>query len=447
MTAVAAAPEKTSRISFMLRALRYRNYRLFFGGQIVSLAGSWMMQIAMTWLVYRLTNSALLLGVVAFAGQIPAFLLGPVAGVMVDRWPRHRILVTTQALAMVQSFILAGLTLTGQIQVWHIVVLMVFQGLINAFDIPARQSFVIEMVENKADLSNAIALNSTMFNMARLVGPSLGGILVAAVGEGWCFLLDAVSYIAVIGALLMMQVAVAEKKPSQKRPFEEMKEGLSYALGSPAIRALLILMGWMSLVGMPYGVLMPIIAKETLHGGSSTMGFLMAASGCGALTAALTLAGRKSIRGLGKLIPVCTFGFALGLLALSQSRLLAVSVVMLFVMGYAMMFQNASCNTILQTIVDDDKRGRVMSFYAMAFMGMAPFGSLWAGALAERIGAPTTLLVCGVGCLVGAAWIGTQYQSLRASVLPIYVKLGIVPEIASGLNNAARLTKPPTEQA
>jgi MFS family permease len=436
-----------SRLDFMLRALRYRNYRLFFGGQIVSLVGTWMTQIAMTWLVYRLTGSALLLGVVGFAGQIPGFLLGPVAGVLIDRWPRHRLLVVTQILAMLQSLALAVLALTGLIQVWHILVLIAFQGLVNAFDMPARQSFVIELVESKEDLSNAIALNSTMFNMARLLGPAMGGILVAAVGEGWCFLLDGLSYIAVIGALLMMRLQPHERKPGKAQPLKELKEGLAYVAGSPPIRAILILMAWMSLVGMPYGVLMPVIAKQTLHGGPGTMGFLMAASGSGALAAALALAARKSIRGLGKLIPFCIAGFGLGLVAFSQSRVLWLSMLALFVMGFAMMQQNASGNTILQTIVEDDKRGRVMSFYTMSFMGMAPFGSLWAGALANRIGAPSTLLVCGAGCLAAALWFRFQYPALRETVLPIYIRMGIAPEIAEGLNNAAQLTKPPTEQA
>jgi len=406
-----------------------------------------MTQIAMTWLVYRLTKSPLMLGVVGFAGQIPAFLLGPVAGVLVDRWPRHRILVVTQTLAMLQSFALAALALTGLITVWHIILLIAVQGLINAFDMPARQSFVIEMVENKEDLSNAIALNSSMFNMARLIGPSIGGILVAAVGEGWCFLLDAISYIGVIAALLAMHVRPQVSQPKQKNPLQDLKEGWTYATGSAPIRTILILMAAMSLVGMPYGVLMPVVASQTLHGGANTLGFLMAASGTGALAGALVLAARKSIRGLGKVIPLWTGGFGLGLLAFSHSTILALSMITLFVMGFAMMTQNASANTILQTIVEDDKRGRVMSFYTMSFMGMAPFGSLWAGALADRIGAPNTLLICGTGCIAAGIWFASQYPGLREIVLPIYARIGIAPEIAAGLENSAEMSRPPGEQA
>ena len=426
----------------MLRALKHRNYRLFFSGQIVSLLGTWMTQIAMTWLVYSLTKSPLMLGVVAFAGQIPAFLMGPFAGVWVDRWPRHRLLVITQICAMLQSFALAYLALSGHIQVWHIIVLIAVQGLINAFDMPARQSFVVEMIEDKADLSNAIALNSSMFNMARLIGPSIGGILVATVGEGWCFLIDAISYVAVIAALLAMRVKPPEQTRQHKNPVQEWKEGWAYVTGSLPIRSIIILMAWVSLVGMPYGVLMPIIAAETLHGGPNTMGFLMAASGSGALTGALFLAARKSIRGLGKRIPFQVAAFGIGLLVFSQSTVLWLSMLVLFGMGFALMQQNASSNTILQTIVDDDKRGRVMSFYIMAFMGMAPFGSLWAGAMAARIGAPSTLLISGAGCLCAAIWIAARYKSIREILLPIYIQMGIAPEVAAGLQSESTLSHP-----
>jgi MFS family permease len=438
-TGVAQA-SKTSRLEFMLRALRYRNYRLFFGGQIVSLVGSWMTQIAMAWLVYRLTQSPLMLGIVGFAGQIPAFLLGPIAGVLVDRWPCHRLLVVTQVLAMVQSFVLALLTLSGHIEVWHVMVLIAFQGLVNAFDMPARQAFVVEMVENKDDLSNAIALNSSMVHMARLIGPAVGGVLIAAVGEGWCFMLDAVSYIGVIAALLAMHVNASPIQPSGARPFQQLKEGWRYASGSPAIRTLLLLMVGMSLVGMPYGVLMPVIAVKVLHGGAHTLGWLMAASGLGALTGALVLAARENIRGLAKAMPYCTGTFGVGLIVFGLSRWEVLSVILLFGMGYAMIRQNASCNMILQTIVDDDKRGRVMSFYTM------PFGSLMVGAAADRFGVAATLAVCGVGCVMVAIWYHLRYPALREVVLPIYASLGIVPEIATGMRGAAELTRPPLEQ-
>jgi len=448
MRSAVSAPDtgNASRLSFMLRALRYRNYRLFFIGQLISLVGSWMMQIAMTWLVYRLTGSSLLLGIVGFAGQIPAFLMGPVAGVLVDRWQRHRILVVTQVLAMLQSFALAFLALTGTITVAHIIVLSVFQGLINAFDMPARQSFVFEIVENKEDMGNAIALNSSMFNIARLLGPSIGGLLIAAVGEGWCFLIDAISYIAVIASLLLMRVPPVEKKAERAHPLQALREGFAYTVGFPPIRTILLLMASLSLVGMPYAVLMPVMASKVLQGGPNTLGFLMAASGMGALAAALSLAARKSILGLGRVIPLCAGAFGVGIVAFSQSTVLWLSIPIMFGMGFAMMKQMAASNTILQTIVEDDKRGRVMSFYTMSFMGMAPFGSLWAGALADRIGAPNTLLISGFGCIAAALWFGSRLPALRESVRPIYIKMGIIPEIAVGIESAAELSRPPEEQ-
>ena len=430
----------------MLRALRHRNYRLFFGGQIVSLAGSWMTQIAMTWLVYRLTGSAWMLGLVGFSGQIPAFLMGPLAGVIVDRLPRHRLLVFTQALAMLQSTILAALTLSGRIEVWHILVLIVFQGLINAFDIPARQAFVIEMVEDKDDLSNAIALNSSMFNLARLIGPAVGGVLIALVGEGFCFAIDATSYVAVIGALLMMKVTPREIERKREGAIQQIREGWAYVVASAPIHSILILLACMSLFGMPYGVLTPVIASKTLGGGPNTLGFLMAASGFGALCGALVLAARSSIRGLGRNIPFCIAGFGLGLIGFSLSTNLYLSMALLWVMGFAGMQQMASCNTILQTIVADDKRGRVMSFYTMAFMGVMPFGSLSAGALAERIGAPHTLMLGGFCVLLVAVWFASRYPKLRDIVRPIYDQMGIAPAIARGLRGAAELNVPPVKQ-
>jgi len=301
----------------MWRALSYRNYRLFFAGQLVSLIGTWMTSIATTWLVYTLTHSALMLGVVAFAGQIPSFLLSPIAGVWVDRWPRHRLIVCTQILAMLQSFALAAMAFSGHSAVCLILVLMAFQGLINAFDMPGRQAFVLEMVEDKNDLANAIALNSSMFNMARLVGPSIGGVIIARVGESWCFLLDGFSYLAVIAGLLMMHVRPHVAAARTKNPFQELREGYHYAFGFVPIRSLLLLMAGMSLVGMPYAVLMPMIAAQVLHGGPHTLGFLMGASGFGALAGALAMAARKTIRGLTSVIPFCTFGFGIGLIAFS----------------------------------------------------------------------------------------------------------------------------------
>ena len=436
-----------NRVQFMLRALNHRNYRLFFGGQIVSLAGTWMTQIAMTWLVYKLTGSAWKLGLVGFSGQIPAFLLGPFAGVIVDRFPRHRLLVITQILAMLQSGLLAVLTLTGLISVNYIIALIIFQGLINAFDIPARQAFVVEMVDNKEDLSNAIALNSSMFNLARLIGPAVGGILIAIVGEGWCFAIDSASYVAVIAALLMMRVAPHVTESKRGQAMQELREGFAYVVKSKPISSILMLLACLSLFAMPYGVLMPIVAGKTLVGGPNVLGFLMAASGFGALSGALVLAARSSIRGLGRNIPFCVAAFGLGLICFGLSTNLYLSMMVLWVMGFAGMTQMASCNTILQTIVEDSKRGRVMSFYTMAFMGVMPFGSLGAGKLADVIGVSHTLMIGGGACLLVALWFGSRYPVLRDIVSPIYDQMGIAPAIARGIEDAAELNTPPVRSA
>ncbi len=415
---------------FMVRALRHRNYRLFFSGQSISLIGSWMTRIATSWLVYRLTGSALLLGLVGFAGQIPSFLLAPLAGVLIDRWNRHRLLVATQVLAMLQSAALAALALTGVINIWHVLLLSLFQGLINAFDMPARQAFVVEMVEKREDLANAIALNSSMVNAARLLGPSIGGVVIAAVGEGWCFFGDAVSYLAVIASLLLMRVAPRPRRTvAETRVLHELRAGWAYVAGSPAIRSILLLLALVSLVGMPYTVLMPVFASSVLHGGPHTLGFLMAATGVGALLGAVFLANRRSVLGLGKVIPAMAGLFGVGLIAFSLSRWLWLSLVLLLATGLGFMVQMAASNTLIQTLVEDDKRGRVMSFYTMAFMGTMPFGSLVAGGLASRIGAPRTLLLGGALCIVAALWFASRLRGLRATVRPIYVQLGILPEV------------------
>jgi MFS family permease len=428
----------------MLRALAHRNYRLFFSGQSVSLIGTWMTRIATSWLVYRLTGSALLLGVVGFAGQIPSFLLAPFAGVLVDRWNRHRLLVVTQVLAMVQSFALAVLALSGLIRIWHIILLSIFQGVINAFDMPARQAFVVEMVEKREDLANAIALNSSMVNAARLLGPSIGGLIIAAVGEGWCFMLDGISYLAVIASLLAMKVTPRVMKTGRRaNVIEQFREGWRYVSGFPPIRKILLLLALVSLIGMPYTVLMPVFANEILRGGPNTLGLLMAASGVGALTGAMFLAARKSVLGLGKYIPLMTGAFGAGLMAFSLSRALWLSLLLMIVTGLGFMVQMAVSNTLIQTLVEDDKRGRVMSFYTMAFMGTAPFGSLLAGSAAHSFGAPHTLLVGGAGCLVGALWFALSLPALRRDVVPIYVKMGIMPEVAAGIQSSSELSVPP----
>ncbi|HET9698834.1 MAG TPA: MFS transporter [Terriglobales bacterium] len=425
-------------LRFALRALNSRNYRLFFAGQSVSLIGTWMTRIATSWLVYRLTNSAMLLGVIGFAGQIPTFLLAPIAGVWVDRLNRHKVLVITQILSMIQSFWLAALALTHHIGFWDIFGLSIFQGLINAFDMPARQAFVTQMVEKREDLPNAIALNSSMVNASRLIGPSLAGIVIAAVGEGWCFFIDGVSYIAVIISLLLMTISV-QPQARHASVITELREGWTYVSRFTPIRNILLLLALVSLVGMPYTVLMPIFARDVLHGGPNTLGLLSAATGVGALVSAAYLAARKSVLGLGRVIPTTTAIFGTGLVLFGVSHWLALSMFTLLFTGFGMMQQMAASNTILQTIVDEDKRGRVMSFYSMAFQGMAPFGSLLAGYLAARIGAPHTVIICGAICVGGAAWFLSQLSRLRAAVRPIYVRLGILPEMALGMQNASDL--------
>src|SRR6185312_10627310 len=361
-SATPPAPDE-NRLAFIMRALRYRNYRLFFGGQIVSLIGNWMTSIATSWLVYRLTGSAWMLGIIGFAGQIPAFVLAPFAGILVDRVNKHRLLVITQTLAMVQSFSLAALTLSGHATIAALIVLNVIDGTITAFDMPLRQSFVVDMIEKKEDLGNAIALNSSMVNAARLIGPSVGGIVIAAAGEGWCFFLDGMSFLAVIAALLAMKVRPApERKRHPGGPLAEMREGWDYASGSIPIRRIILLLALISLVGVPYTVLIPLYAGKILNGGPHTLGLLMTATGTGALAAAIWLASRKSVLGLGRVIPLSAAAFGLGLIAFAFSTTLWLSVPLLLVTGAGFMTQMASSNTLVQTVVDDDKRGRVMSF-------------------------------------------------------------------------------------
>jgi MFS family permease len=435
----AAGPGRLAAGHALLRALRHRNYRLFFTGQSVSLIGTWITRVATSWLVWRLTHSAAMLGFVGFAGQIPTFLLGSFAGVWVDRLDRYRVLLTTQVLAMLQSLALAALALTGVIEVWHIIALQAFQGVINAFDTPSRQSLLIDMIEDPADLSNAIALNSSMVNGARLIGPSIAGIVIAGVGEGWCFLGDGLSYAAVIGSLLLMRIPRRERPRSGKNVLQDLRDGFAYAFGFAPIRAVLLLLAIVSLVGMPYSVLLPVIASETLHGGPHTLGFLMGATGVGALCGALYLASRTTVVGLGRLIPIATTVFGIGLVAFGLSRTLWLSMALMTVTGVGFMVQMASSNTVIQTLVRDDMRGRVMAFYAMSFMGMAPFGSLIAGAVASRIGAPTTVAAGGVICVVAAFAFRRQLPRLRDIVRPIYVEKGILPEVASGIGAATGL--------
>ena len=415
-----------SRFSHAWRALRHPNFRLYFTGQSISLIGTWMTRIAASWLVYRLTGSALLLGVVGFAGQIPTFLLAPFAGVLVERVNRRKLLVGTQVLAGVQSLGLAVLTLAKVITIHEIIGLSVFQGLINAFDMPGRQAFLVQMVDDKQDLGNAIALNSSIVNIARLIGPALAGIVIAAVGEGWCFAIDGVSYTAVVASLLMMHVASAEPRRSVSM-LEQLKEGWSYVTTFKPIRTILQLFALMSLMGMPFMVLMPIFAAQVLHGGPHTLGFLTGASGVGALISAVSLALRKSVRGLTTMIQISAALFGCGLILFGFSSNLFLSLALMLVVGFGMMQGLAASNTVIQTLVPEDKRGRVMSYYTMAFVGMTPFGSLLAGGLAHRFGAPHTVMITGAFCVAGSVWFTTQLKSVRAVMRPIYIEMGIVP--------------------
>lgn len=419
------------------RALSQRNYRLFFIGQGISLIGTWMQNIALSWLVYRMTSSVFLLGIVGFAAQIPTFFLAPFTGVLADRWNRHRMIVMTQSLAMVQALVLAILTLTGIIGVWHIIALALLLGTINAFDIPIRQAFVVEMVERHEILGNAIALNSFLFNGARLVGPSIAGVLIGLVGEGMCFLINALSFLLVIFALLAMRIKPKKTHTTRRHILHELKEGYEYARGSAPIRSILMLIALVSLIGTPYTTLMPVFAKDIFHGGPYTLGFLMAASGSGALIGALYLASRKTVLGLGRMITVAAGLFGAGLIAFSLSRIFWLSILFLLVIGFGMISQMASSNTVLQTIVEDDKRGRIMSFYAMAFMGTMPFGSFLSGSLASRIGTPNTLLIGGSICILGSIMFARQLPKLRPLVRSIYVKKGIIPEEALGFEQQA----------
>ena len=418
------------RFSHAWRALRHRNFRLFVEGQSISLIGTWMTRVATSWLVYRLTGSALLLGIVGFAGQILTFLLAPFAGVYVDRLNRRQLLIWTQVLAAIQSLALAALTLAGKITIYEIIGLAIFQGLINAFDMPARQSFLIQMVEDKQDLGNAIALNSSMVNLARLVGPALAGLIIGAFGEGYCFLIDGISYLAVIASLLMMHVTIAQRARATTSMLQQLSEGWNYVWGFSPIRTILLLFAVISLTGMPFLVLMPMFASQVLHGGPHTLGWLMGASGVGALLAAGRLALKKSVRGLTSGIQFAAFVFGSGLILFGTSRNLWLSLLLMFVTGFGMMQGLAASNTVIQTLVPEVMRGRVMSYYTVAFVGMAPFGSLLAGVLAHWFGAPHAVMLTGACCLCGAAWYTTQLRKIRSVMRPIYEEMGIMPRSA-----------------
>jgi len=417
--------------SFMLRALRYRNYRLFFGGQIISLIGNWMTMTATSWLVFRLTGSAWMLGVVGFSGQLPSVVLTPLAGVVVDRVNQHRLLMLTQVLSMLQSFALAVLMYRGGMTIPALIALNVVQGLINAFDMPCRQSFVISLIENREDLSNAIALNSSMFNLARLAGPAIAGVVIAASGEGLCFLMDGLSFLAVLLALAAMILPKRAPRPKRKEDARaELAEAWRYVAGSLPIRTLLILLAALCLLGVPYAVLIPIFAGKILGGGPHMLGLLMTASGAGALVAALWLASLRSIARLSRAILWSTAGFGASLAGLGLSRTAWLSGASLFAAGFGFMLLMAASNTIIQTIVDEDKRGRVMSFLMMAILGTSPLGSLAVGVVADKIGAPATVIVEGFLSLAIAFWFSGRLDEFHSAVRPIYASMGLLPEAA-----------------
>ena len=430
----------------MFRALKYRNFRLFFMGQGISVLGTWMQAVACGWLAYRLTNSPLMLGIVGFSSQAPIFLLGPLGGFLADTGNKRRVLIVTQAISMAQALVLAALTLSGIIEVWHIIALGVVLGCVNSFDMPVRQSFVIDMVEGKEILGNAIALNSLQFNVARLIGPSIAGILIAIWGEGVCFLINGLSFIAVIWSLAAMRVPLrGEASPKNYKVMEGIREGFDYASKSIPIRYILLLLSVVSVTGASYVVLMPVFARDIIGGGPETLGFLMSSAGIGALGATFYLASRKTVRGLGRFIAISAFLSAISLAAFSFSKSLAVSMTVLAVTGFGVMAHMAASNIILQTIADDDKRGRVMSFYTMAFIGTAPIGSLLSGIMANRIGASNTLLVCAAICIAASAVFANKLPSIRQAIRPIYKRMGIIKEVASGLNIVNEFSRPPED--
>ncbi len=433
------------RVQSVVRALGHRNYRLFFFGQSISLVGTWMQQTAMIWLVYRLSDSPLMLGIVGFSGQIPAFVLAPVTGVLTDRWNRHHTLLATQTLAMLHAFLFVALIATEMLAAWHLIVLAIALGVVNALDMPTRQAFVVDLVGGREDLGNAIALNSVLFNSARLLGPAAAGFLIGLLGEWVCMLINGLSYVAVLAALGAMRIEPRRATRPAGPVWSEFQEGFTYAVRFRPISALLLLLGLTSFTAMPVMVLMPVFAVDVLGGGAMTLGLLTSAMGAGALAGGLMLASRRSVLGLGRVISIASVAIGLGMVGFGLSRTLSMSALIIAGTGMAMIVQMAASNTILQTIVDEDKRGRVMSFYIMAFMGTAPLGSLLAGGLAARFGAPLTVALGGLVSLMGAAWFIYWLPRLREMIRPIYVRQGILPEISTSVSTATELTVPPED--
>jgi MFS family permease len=415
---------ENSRLPAMFRALNHRNYQYFFTGQLLSLIGTWMQSVAQAWLVYRLTGSTVLLGLITFSGQIPVFLLAPVGGAIADKYNRQRILQITQTTAMILASVLTLLTLTGTIEVWHIFVLSALLGLTNAFDIPTRQAFIVDIVR-RTDLTNAIALNSSMFNGARIVGPAVAGLLVATVGEGWCFGINAVSYIAVLTGLFLIRIETQKKVPMPGSAISNIVEGFKFVAKTSPVRSLLLLLGVVSLMGSPYAVLMPIFADQILNGGVSGLGILMGASGVGALAGALALAARKSLKGLGRWIAFASAGFGTCLILFSFSRSFWLSAAFLVPAGFAMMIQMAASNTLVQSMIPDNLRGRVMAVYSMMFMGMAPLGAMFAGTVAQTIGAPYTVAIGGAVCILAAVIFALNLSEFRSEAREIIIALNM----------------------
>lgn len=439
----------TSRLPAMFRAFKHRNYRYFFSGQLLSLIGTWMQSVAQAWLVYRLTDSTVLLGLIAFSGQIPVFLFATIGGTIADRYNRQRILQITQTISMILATTLAILTFTGAIEVWHLFTLAALSGMTNAFDIPTRQAFIVD-ITRREDLTNAIALNSSMFNGARIIGPAIAGLLVASVGEAWCFAVNAVSYIAVLSGLSLIKLETQRKTSAPGSALSNIVEGFKFVARTSPVRSLLLLLGVVSLMGSPYSVLMPIFAAEILQGGASGLGILMGASGVGALAGALALAARKSLKGLGRWIAVASASFGAFLILFSFSRSFWLSAVFLVPAGFAMMIQMAASNTLVQSMIPDELRGRVMAVYSMMFMGMAPLGAILAGSLAETIGAPYTVAIGGAVCILAAGIFALNLSEFRTEAREIIIALntasGSPPERATGAAALLALQENETEQ-
>jgi MFS family permease len=416
----------TNNSAQIFRALKYRNFKLYFAGQSISLIGTWIQMIAMSWLVYDLSHSAFLLGVVGFLSRIPTLVFAPFAGVIADRFNKYKLLFLTQILAMIQAVIITILLFANAVQIWHILVLGIFLGIINSFDIPVRQSFVIELIEKKEDLSNAIALNSAMVNGARLIGPSIAGLLVASFGESWCFMINSLSFIAILSTLMLMKIQPVKISKTNEGYAKKLKEGFKYVFGFRPIRDILILLALVSLMGMPFQVLMPVFAKDIYGGGPNTLGFLMASVGLGALIGALYLAQRKSVLGLGRNLVIAAGIFGAGLISFSLSQSFWLSIFILLFAGFGMMVEITASNTLIQTISDDDKRGRVMSFYTIAFMGTVPFGNLLSGIFSDLIGVSYTVLLGGVFCIIGAVIFAIRLPGFRKLLRPIYIKKEII---------------------